>query len=228
MRLIAASPPADRYILLSGDSFPLGDQAHVRSVLAANADAEWIDLIPFPAPYVRKDSTRLTRYHVQHDPRGARSIRFAALAMNRLLPHRDPTAALAGLRPWCGGQWWMLSEAAIAYITAELRRRPEFLRFCRHIGTPDEFLFQTLIGNSDTFAGRARPGAMYADFSVLPGPADIGKPHVATWRERGFSGVDECGLHREYLFARKVKSPEIAAEIRASVWPLRRPVVPGQ
>ncbi len=226
LRLIAAAPPADRYVLLSGDTFPLADQARVRSVIAAGGNAEWIDVIPFPAPYVRKDSTRLTRYHVRHDPRGSQIVRYSVLSMNRLAPRRDPTEALGGMRPWCGSQWWMLSGEALTYIRTELDRRPEFLRFCRHIGTPDEFLFQTLIGSSGTFAARVRPGAMYADFTVLPGPADIGPDHIANWKHRGFSGIDECGLHREYLFARKVKSAQIAAEIGASVWPLSRPSIP--
>src|SRR4051794_33529170 len=45
---------ADRYILLSGDSYPLRSQDYIRAYLARHDTTEWMNLLPLPAPQVLK------------------------------------------------------------------------------------------------------------------------------------------------------------------------------
>lgn len=219
LRLLRAAPDADRYVLLSGDSYPLRSQRRVREVLAA--DTERMNLLPLPAPQARKHLDRLEGYYPRHDPRGSRVIRFAALATRRLLPHRNWRKAFGDLEPWCGSQWWALTAAARSYLFGEIARRPDFVQFCRHTATPDEHFFHILLASNHDFHRRIRPGVMFADFAEMPGPARITDAHIETWRRIGLSTTDVYGEHEEALFARKVLDRHIAERIQAEVWPLR-------
>lgn len=220
IRLLRMAPRADRYVLLSGDSYPLRSQERIREVLSKQ-DAEWMNLLTLPAPQVNKHLNRLEGYYPAHDPRGSRAVRAAALATRRLLPQRNWRAALGDLEPWCGSQWWVLTPAARAHLFSEIDRRPEFVRFSRHTATPDEHFFHILLASNSAFRRRIRPGVMFADFSEMPGPAVIVDHHVENWRRAGLRSTDVYGVHAELLFARKVLDANVAQRIRAEVWPIQ-------
>jgi hypothetical protein len=219
LRLLRTAPQADRYVLLSGDSYPLRSQERIREVLA-DQDAEWMNLLPLPAPQAKKYLDRLEGYYPPHDPRGSSVVKFAALATRRLLPRRDWRAALGDLEPWCGSQWWVLTPAARAHVFSEMDRRPDFVQFCRHTRTPDEHFFHILLASNQSFRRQIRPGVMFADFSEMPGPALIADRHVENWQRAGLAFTDVYGDHPEPLFARKVLDANVARRIQADVWPL--------
>lgn len=196
------SPPADYYVLLSGDSYPLRSQDYIRDYLAARPGVEWINALPLPAPQVRKGLEKLADYYPRHDPRGSRLRLAAAKTVRRLHPARNYRTALGDLQPWCGSAWWALSHDAIERVEQQVVQRREFVRFCRHTQTPDEHFFQILLASDPEFRQRMRPGLMYVDFSILPGPAEISHRHLrelAATRSR----TDAYGEHEELLFARK-------------------------
>lgn len=228
IRLLRMAPQADRYVLLSGDSYPLRSQERIREVLAEQ-DAEWLNLLQLPAPQARKHLDRLEGYYPPHDPRGSRVVRFMALATRRLLPRRDWRATLGDLEPWCGSQWWVLTAAARAHVFSEIERRPDFVQFCRHTRTPDEHFFHILLASNQTFRRRIRPGVMFTDFSEMPGPARIAAQHVENWLVAGLKSTDVYGVHPESLFARKVLDANIAQRIRTEVWSIQpqNPVGPA-
>ncbi len=220
LRLLRRAPVADYYVLLSGDSYPLRTQDRIHEFLASR-NAEWMNLLPLPSPQVNKGLDRLDRYHPIYDPRGPRWGRAVA-KIERLLHHRqrDYQAALRDLELWCGSQWWALSRASIEHVLHEVERRPEFVRFCAHTHIPDEHFFHILLGSHPGFRENVRPGVMFTDFSVMPGPAVISTAHVSEWVANGLYRSGEYGEHEELLFARKVFDPAVAALIRERVWSL--------
>lgn len=209
---------ADRYVLLSGDSYPLRSSEYIAEFFARRPRTEWMNLLPLPAPQVLKDLDKLRRYHIHHDPRGSQLIAFGAKAARRLVPRRNWKRALGDLAPYCGSQWWALSADAVAHLLAQIDARPEYVRFCHHSQTPDEHFFHTLLANSPLHP-RIRPSVMFADFSVRPGPAMIRRAHVERWIAAGRpTRDDEYGHHEELLFARKFDAQSPVELLHETLW----------
>jgi hypothetical protein len=162
-------------VLLSGDSYPLVAPADAVAHLRSNDD-NYINLLPMPAPEVGKDLTRITRYYFEQTPREESLRQRGWWVLNRMV-RRNPAPAFRGLTPHCGSQWWALTRDAALWLLAELERRPEFVKFCRHTALPDEHFFHTLLANSP-FVDSLRPAVFYADFSGPVQPAILEERHV--------------------------------------------------
>lgn len=51
--------------------------------------------------------------------------------------------------PYCGSQWWTISNRHMRYIINFLAKHPEFIRFYKTVGIPDEQFFHTILLNSE-------------------------------------------------------------------------------
>jgi hypothetical protein len=183
-----------------------------------NSEAEFVNLLPMPSSEVEKPLSRLSHYYIEHDPRT--SIISPLYKAAHLLMRRPYKHMLKGMRPFCGSQWITVSREAAEWLMKEVDARPEYVTFCRNTRIPDEHFFQILLGNSP-FAGRLRPGAMYADFNrpAGPRPAALDATHVEHWRSNNVRNVSPYGLHR-WLFARKFtdESRGLLEMVRDRVW----------
>ena len=202
-------PDISRFVLLSGDSFPLAPPAAITTTLVGDSTTNYISTGALASPETMQSMTRLTRYHFERTPRQS-PIRPAWSILNRLI-RRDYRSAFGGMVPHCGSQWWALTRPAAEWTLDEIDRRPEYVEFCRHTEIPDEHFFQTLLANSP-FADANRPSIMYADWSGPTKPAIITREHVVALRNSPPSD-------RVFLFVRKMtdESEDVAALIR-SAW----------
>lgn len=212
--------PAEYFVLLSGDSYPLRSQGYIQSYLQANKGTEWLNVVRFPAPDLDKATRRLSRYYVQHDPRGPRMVTQSARLVGRARPARDFQAVLGSLAPYAGSQWWTLSRTAVDHVLNEAARRPKLMRFLRNTHVPDEHFFQIILANSP-LSYRIRPSLMFVDFASQTGPRVISRSHVARWLVDGkATSEDAYGRHDEFLFARKfdASNQDVAQFLRTTLW----------
>src|SRR5205807_1301825 len=54
----------------------------------------------------------------------------------------------AGLKPFGGSAWFVLSDEAVRTLVAFEKQNPEAFRFFRHVRIPDEIFAQTVLLNS--------------------------------------------------------------------------------
>jgi hypothetical protein len=117
------------------------------------------------------------------------------IGVGRRVHRRDYERHLNGLAPFAGSTWWALTRAAGEHLLTFVSREPRFVAFFRHVVSPDESFFQTILGNSD-FASRTEPNLTYTDWSAGgANPATMCNSHLEVL----------AGDHgdRDYLFARK-------------------------
>lgn len=217
LMLRAARPhlqPDDYVILLSGDSYPLQDCANIERFFAAGSGAQYINTVPMPAPELHKPITRISKFHLEYDPRAGKSRKnFIHRVVDRLGVTRDFERAFNGRPPHAGSTWWALTGGAVMWIMDEISEDPRFVRFCRWTKHPDEFFFQTVLASSP-YAGDVRCGPMFTE--IAP-PHRIDADHIRRLKEHAF--VTHSGYGTSVaLFARKVTDPQTTALIRAEAW----------
>ena len=179
----AKSESFDRYILLSGQDYPIADRAQVEAFFAKNTHAEHVEAFPQDvtddcaegwSPYFR-----FRRYHVWI---GNRHITIPLL--------RKP---IPPLPIYHGSTWWALTHSAISYLAKEFDSH-RALR--RHLVTGflvDEVYVPTLMMASPFSSNVVGENVTYAKWTPTSGP------HPKTF------GKDDLGelLNSKKLFARK-------------------------
>lgn len=179
--------------LLSGQDYPLLPQAEIDAFLDEHPDTSFMARWPLPSRLWGPDGgMRRLRYR-QLPFRGRRLI----LPVRRRLP--------AGIEPYGGSLYWVLTREAVADVLRFVETRPDVVQFYRRTWIPDEMFVPTAVLNSPSRAGVANesltyirwpsPGSPHPD---LLGPADVPALLEAT---RGPSEVG--GYARRKLFARK-------------------------
>ena len=121
------------FINISGQSFPLKSQTHIRDFLSRNRGNDFIKVAN--QIKVRPETlNRIQNYYIEFSKRILRT------------PIKRPY--LRGVTPYIGNQWMILSRKLCEYIcyTPEVKR---FKRFYRHTFIPDEGFFQTVIMNTN-------------------------------------------------------------------------------
>jgi Core-2/I-Branching enzyme len=63
-----------------------------------------------------------------------------------LMPKRS---YMAGMIPYGGSEWWMLSYGCVAYVLRFVQENPRFVNFYRYTHSADEMFFQSIILNSE-------------------------------------------------------------------------------
>ncbi len=139
------APTATHYWLVSGDSYPIRAPKQLESWLSRYPETQFIDLLPFPAPEIDKQLERISRVHIERRKGGRFNRVLGIISRHSRSPYKY---LLQGMRPFCGSQWLALTGSAVDYVLKQTSQRPAFVCLARTSQVPDEFFFQTLIGNS--------------------------------------------------------------------------------
>jgi hypothetical protein len=149
--LAELAPDAEYVLNLSGQDYPLKTKDAMRAHLAGQDGRSFLDHFRIPVAdgagsldwsLQRGGLDRIEFWHFHAYRRHARFPgKFVPLS-------RGPRRLPAGLEPYGGQAWWVLSAAAVAYVRRFLRERPDVLRFFRFVDVPDELMFQTVLLSS--------------------------------------------------------------------------------
>jgi len=165
-----------RFALLSGACYPLRSNEALRDCLLGDEN-EHISAFPMPDDERDKPLTRLTRWHMESGLRGTGLRSRAAHLVNdtlRLLPPRR----LAGLVPYAGSSWFVITRDAVQTILERVETDRRFMSFFRYTRCPDECFFQTVLADSalrEHIAG----SLTFADWSSgIEQPSQIHEDHL--------------------------------------------------
>lgn len=215
LRLLDAAtrhaPPFDRYVLLSGDDYPVRPDAEILEHYRGSAES-WIghavlrpetdDQFRHLAKVSYPDFVLFNSRWGKRSPLRRRIQKRVLRACFAWVRKPDP-----GVTVYRGSQWWSLTHEmavfCLAYLSDPANRA--FVRFFKLTAGSDELVFQTLLLNS-RFAGscRSSPVAGASLYSCL---------HYIDWsphREEPahLSLADLPAITASgYLFARKTVSP---------------------
>ncbi len=202
----SAGEPFARYVLLSGACYPVMGNIAIRDVLCSG-EIEYISAEPMPDPRRTKAITRLTRWHFEGGQRrkGTRAALIRVLnGITRHGPPRNIARGLETLAPYCGSNWWTLSDRAVRLVLDTVEARPKLVEFFRHADCPDECFFQTILSNSALSSNLGRC-LTFTDWTVKGrGPRLIDDYHL-DWLLDGRPPPPGIVEH-PYLFARKFTS----------------------
>ena len=167
------------FINLSAQDFPLKSQAHIQDFLNRNIGKNFIK-VANQSKFRSDTLSRIQNYTIEF---GNRILR---------IPIKRPY--LAGVTPYIGNQWMILSRKFCEFVSynPEVER---FKRFYRHTFIPDEGFFQTVIMNT------SYKGTIINDDKRTIDWVPIGtiklRPRNFTFKDAGFL------LASQGLFARK-------------------------
>lgn len=197
----------DYFSLLSGTHYPLRPQRAFEAYLK-NTDKEFISITRVPNYEADKTFERFSLFHIDKSyhrrfglPQALTT--FTARAINKLKLHRRFEHKLAGMTPYCGWQWWTLSDAAINHIMDFTRRHPEVAQFFKHTLLPDESFFQTIMANSP-FRDKLARDVTYTYWKApnAPHPEYLDHQHVDMLIQSELKISDTYGV-ADVFFARK-------------------------
>ncbi len=157
---VLQTKPSDRYVLLSGQDYPIAGQAKIAEFFERQPDTEFIEAFaldladeaaPGWSPYYR-----FRRYHVWLNGRRV------TLPMLR-----------KGLPPvpiFHGSTWWALTHEALAYIAEQFRSNQRFRRYLRRGFLVDEVYVPSLIMASPFASRVAGDNVTFAQWTPTSGP----------------------------------------------------------
>lgn len=205
MRAALAESDFDVFLLQSDDAAPLLTQERMRAVLA---DPErWV---PFSATDLEVIRQRYSAYSCLDVPAsnpqsGTQSFQpedFDLILDMRLL--MESGKAFVPELYW-GSQWKCLARADVQYVLEFDARERHVRRSFKYSYVPDEMYINTILGTAPHGARYLRR-CIWNDFSRLV------KPYVFQSRDEL-----EVAFAEEYMFARKIHDPALAARIIADL-----------
>ena len=183
LRLIrcAVSYGFDYYILISGTDYPLRPNAFLYEKLSGGG--EYINITQEYAQ--EKPESRIKYYYFDgFDRRNFRSIKTVFfLSLERILRVFFQKKAYPFQHIYYGSTYWELSHDCIVYVLDQLDHNKEYIQFYKTCWSPEESLFQTIIGNSPYFS-TCKLNLTYTDWSSVPAPALINQNHVELFKNQ--------------------------------------------
>lgn len=148
----------DYLILISGQDYPIKPNGYIAEFLERGEGRSFFLHFRLPtANWTNGGLDRFRRWHWRY--RGF----HLSLPLRRTLP--------AGLAPWGGSAYWIMSRNALRTVVRFVDENPSYVRFFRHVDIPDELFFQTILLNS-TEAERCVDFRLhYTEWSRTPAPA---------------------------------------------------------
>jgi hypothetical protein len=204
----------DYVVLLSGDSFPTQSPGQALEYFKRESGSQFINSVPMPSKELSKPLSRVSRLYVSYDARDSKS-HLLARSINKIGIPRNYKKAFSGRRPFAGSTWWALTGAACHWILKTTDNNPAFVKYCKKTKMPDEFYFQTLLGQSP-FSSHTRRSVMFADFSRVNGPvpAFIDDQHVKELESTSLI-VDTPGYGvGRVLFVRKIADAQMTLTVK--------------
>lgn len=188
----------DYYILLSGTDYPIRPNSFLIKILSNGG--EYINISEGFCDHKTED--RIKYYYFDcFDRRNLGNIKtlfFLMLESTLQLFVQKKTYPFKQI--YHGSTWWALSHDCLTYVLDLIDTRKDYCRFFRTCWAPDEFFFQTIIGNSPFF-GKCKTNLTYTDWSSEPAPALINQNHIDLFK-RNIEFQDAYGTYTPF-FARK-------------------------
>jgi hypothetical protein len=182
---IARSQPMPSHVVaLSGQDYPLRPADEIEGFLAQHVGESLLEHFPIPTDRWADEDRGLRRIRYWHFERIHYRTRILRIP---LLRRSFP----AGLKPYGGSAWCVLSDDAVRTVLAFPNTNPEAFRFFRHVMIPDEIFFQTVLLNSPLRDRVANEGIHHIEWP--------GGSHPVTFGCADFPRLTASGK----LFARK-------------------------
>ncbi|HUN73049.1 MAG TPA: beta-1,6-N-acetylglucosaminyltransferase [Steroidobacteraceae bacterium] len=175
--------PFDRYVLLSGQDYPIARRAEIHEFFRRNAHVEYVEAFPLDvtdptvpgwSPYYR-----FRRYHLWI---GRRHLKLP------LLRKPPPPVPIHH-----GSTWWALTRGALMHVAEQFEMNAPLRRYLRSGFLVDEVYVPTLLSASPFAARIAGHNVTYAEWTSTSGP------HPKTLRAHDLQAL----LASPKLFARK-------------------------
>jgi hypothetical protein len=192
----------DYLVLLSGNDYPLRSAKYIHAFLEKNRGLEFISLVKMPNEAAGKQLSHINQIWIPCDKPVRR---FAMRVLGKLgLARRDYRKHLGNLEPYCGSEWWALTNGACQYILEFIERNPHVEKYFETTPAPDEMFFHTILGNS-ALAPRIRRNLVYTDWSSGgSSPATLTDQHISSCFEpQEKVWLNDVFGEGEALFARK-------------------------
>jgi len=145
--------------LLSGQDYPLKTATEIHEFLQQNIGVAFINHLLFD-PEWREAIPRIDSYHFNTFKMPGRYI--LQKYVNKLLPKRSfPN----NLIPVGRSQWFTIPSECVTYVLEYWDRHPEVENFIKLTWAPDEFVFHTILFNSDYKNIMSSDDLRYIDWS---------------------------------------------------------------
>jgi len=185
--IVASGIQYDYVNLLSGQDYPLNEASFIHQYFALHRGRQFMEFYSVYDTW-HEAIPRIAKYHlVNYDVPGKYKLEQMA---NKLLPVRRMPK---GLEPVGRSQWFTITLSAVRYILYYLHDHPEVSRFFKLTWAPDEFIFQTILYNSQFREEMVNDNLRYIDWSEVKA-----SPKTLTIKDVAALQQSDC------LFARKI------------------------
>ncbi|CAL1518095.1 beta-1,6-N-acetylglucosaminyltransferase [Chitinophaga sp. MM2321] len=159
MASVIASGRQYAYITqLSGQDYPLKSAVAIHNYLYSQHNIQFMDIIN--EDELRRTISKVEQYHfVDYNFPGKYRL---AEYLNKILPKRK---APLGHTFYSGSVWWTLTQDCVKYCIEYEQQHPELRRFYKLSWGADEFIFQTILMNSEYQHQIAGHNLHYIDWS---------------------------------------------------------------
>jgi Core-2/I-Branching enzyme len=163
----------DHFVLLSGSDYPIKSNSFIKKFFETSTK----EFIMFH----RLEDRPTWKYKIEYfypidlvpiygHSKGIEKSYWRRLFWGRffkyqwLMPKRS---YMAGMIPYGGSEWWMLSYGCVAYVLWFVQENPRFVSFYRYTHSADEMFFQSIILNSE-WARRVQNFDAYMEWRSIP------------------------------------------------------------
>jgi hypothetical protein len=145
--------------LLSGQDYPLTSAANIHHYLNVNQGTAFMNYLLFDPDWTEA-LARIQEYHFNNlQIKGRYTLQKL---VNTILPKRTLPNALI---PVGRSQWFTISADQVRYILDYWESNPKLRRFIKLTWAPDEFIFQTILYNSEYKSKMVNDDLRYIDWS---------------------------------------------------------------
>jgi hypothetical protein len=186
-QIIASGIQYDYINLLSGQDYPLNEASFIHQYFALHTGKQFMEFYSIYDTW-HEAIPRIAKYHlINYDVPGKYKLEQV---VNKLMPVRRMPLRL---EPVGRSQWFTITLPAVKYIMRYLQDYPEVVCFFKLTWAPDEFIFQTILYNSDFKQDMVNDNLRYIDWSeAKPSPKTLTVTDIPLLKQT------EC------LFARKI------------------------
>ena len=151
--------PCDRYVLLSGQDYPIVDRAHIAEFFANNPDREFLEA--FPQDVADAAAPGWSPYY--------RFRRYHFWIGNRRVVLPFLRKGLPPLPVYHGSTWWALTRAAIEHLVRQFESNAPLKRYLRTGFLVDEVYVPTLMMASPLASKVTGQNVTYAEWTPTSG-----------------------------------------------------------
>ena len=171
----------DYYIFLSGVDYPIRPNSFLYTQLSTGGEFMNIK----KGYYGHKSEQRIKYYYFDgFDRRNTRSIKTAFFYfLEGTIKLFFQKKSYPFKQIFVGSTWWALSHDCILYLLDQIDHNEDYIKFCKTSFGTDEFMFHSIIGNSQFFSN-CKKNLTYQDWSSHPAPAWINKNHVELFKKQ--------------------------------------------